>query len=139
MPHSKMIQKYGVQLPSKRIDYHSRLWKLTSEFVRRKAQGKCFTCSSIRPWKEMDAGHFIDRSVCGADLYFDLVNVQCQCTSCNRHKSGNKDIFALHLEEKFGKGVIQQLFVQKQLVRKWTDETYKEKITEMKLNLQGVK
>ena len=118
----------------------NKLWKLTSEYVRRRYANsdgyvKCFTCSAIKKWKEMDAGHFIDKSVCGEKLIYDLVNVQVQCTACNRYKSGNKDIYSLNLLQKYGNGIIELLFAQKAIVRKLTETELENLIIERKKQL----
>ena len=110
--------------PKKKVNYHPRLWKLVSEYVRRSAQGKCYTCGTIKHWKEMDAGHFIDKSICGTELYFDLRNVKCQCTKCNRYLSGAKDVYAQKLVQEYGSQILDTLFGIKQVIRKWNDDQY---------------
>jgi len=42
----------------------NKLWKLVSEYVRRRHADEngytaCYTCGTIKHWKEMDAGHAI--------------------------------------------------------------------------------
>jgi NinG protein len=77
---------------------------LVSRFVRLSATNrdgdvKCFTCPSVKSWKEMDAGHYIPR----ANMYlrYDLRNLRPQCHVCNRVKYGQPALFAQHLEKDF--------------------------------------
>ena len=57
----------------------------------------------------MDAGHYIPTSICGEYLYFSEVNVNCQCTSCNRFKHGNLTEYARRLTEKHGLTILKKL------------------------------
>jgi len=86
-----------------------KLWKLFSEYIRQRDEGKCFTCSTQKHWKDMDAGHYIPTSICGEYLYFDERNVNCQCTACNRFKHGNLTEYARRLVEKYGGGILKKL------------------------------
>ena len=128
---------------SSKKTYHNKLWKLVSEYVRRvySSDGmvRCFTCGTIKHWKEVDAGHFIDKSVCGAELYFDLRNVKPQCTKCNRFLHGAKDVYARELVRVYGKNILDNLFAVKQLIRKWDDERYLKEIEKYKQLLEKLK
>ena len=104
------------------------LWEWFSRYIRLRDQGLCFTCSTIKDYKEMDAGHFFDASLCPPELYFHEKNCNCQCDSCNRYKSGNKVIYAIRLESKYGLGVIQELEQIKIKRKHWTRIDYAEKI-----------
>ena len=84
-----------------------KLDKLFSIFIRKKDKGKCFTCSTQKPWKEMDAGHYKLRQHIGTRWIEK--NVHCQCTACNRFKHGNLSIYAVRLEKKYGFGILQEL------------------------------
>jgi uncharacterized protein YabN with tetrapyrrole methylase and pyrophosphatase domain len=77
-----------------------RAWKLTSEYVRKRDKGQCFTCPVKRDPKEMHAGHF--RHGKTAPTYFDLRNVHCQCPKCNTYLSGNRDIYLRNIQKKYG-------------------------------------
>lgn len=104
------------------------LWKWFSRYVRLRDQGICFTCSTIKDYKLMDAGHFFEAGVSPPELYFHPKNVHCQCDSCNRYKSGNKDIYAVRLEMKYGKGIISELHAIKIKQKYWSKLDYVEKI-----------
>jgi hypothetical protein len=125
--------------PSKRINYKKRLWKVFSEYIRRRDQGKCFTCSTVQEWKDTDAGHYIPAGQSNPALYFSEKNVNCQCTSCNRYKHGNLTVYAVRLQDKHGVGVLQELDTLKHLHVKWNSWTYKIKTDEYKQKIAELK
>jgi hypothetical protein len=95
--------------PSKKT-LKKKAWKLWSIKVRSgnadwKGDCKCFTCSVIRPWKELDAGHYIHRD----SLDFHPINIQPQCTACNRYRHGNSGVFAYNIMKKYGQKALDEL------------------------------
>lgn len=87
------------------------LWKQFSLYIRRREADsdgftKCFTCGARKHYTELDAGHYIPKSVGGANLYFNEKNVQPQCTYCNRYMHGNLTQYALRLQEKYGQPIL---------------------------------
>lgn len=100
----------------------AKTWVALSKFVRQRDK-KCVTCGGPPD----DAGHFIhnserSQSLGGNELWYDLRNINAQCTRCNRFKSGNLAPYALYLEEKYGHGVIQELHDLWRKPKKWTRE-----------------
>lgn len=81
---------------------HDRVWKLMSKAVRLKGVDKqgnnrCYTCDVIKPWQELQAGHFKhDR------LDFDFRNLKGQCSRCNKWLSGRLDVYAERLIRDYG-------------------------------------
>lgn len=101
-----------------------KAWKYFSEYVRRSnadsdGMVKCFTCDTIKHWKEMDAGHFCSRK--HNNTFIHIVNVQPQCTYCNRYLNGNLGQFAINLDSKFGKGAAQQVINESKIPVKYSD------------------
>lgn len=92
-----------------KVKIKRKLWKVFSEFIRRRDEGKCFTCSTQKDYKEMDAGHYIPTSICGEYLYFNEREVNCQCRACNRFKHGNLTEYARRLVKKYGAGILEEL------------------------------
>lgn len=86
-----------------------KLDKVFSEFIRRRDKGKCFTCGAKKEWKDTDAGHYIKRQHLATR--WSEVNVNCQCMGCNRFRDGNKEVYAIRLERKYGYGILQKLEV----------------------------
>ena len=76
-----------------------------SEFVRRKERGVCYICGDIKDWKLQDAGHFVHRNC----LDYDLRNIHCSCSRCNRFLHGNLNVYAEKLIKDYGAGIIEEL------------------------------
>lgn len=90
-----------------------KLWRLVSEYVRRKDADeygyvKCFTCGKADYWQNLDAGHYIPKSV-SLYLRFDERNLKPQDTACNRFRHGNLTQYALALEKLYGPGILEEL------------------------------
>ncbi len=78
----------------------NKAWKLCSEYIRRRDEGKCFTCGIKKDFKSMHAGHF--RHGKTTPLYYNETNVHCQCPKCNLFLSGNRDIYLRNIQKKYG-------------------------------------
>lgn len=109
-----------------------KLWKIFSEYVRRKDADEegavaCFTCGRWDVWKNLDAGHYIAKSV-SLSLRFDERNVKPQCTACNRFRHGNLTQYALALQELYGTEILGQLNAEKHQITKFTRFGYEEMI-----------
>ena len=85
---------------SKKQKLFEKAWKICSEYIRRRDKGKCFTCSTIKHWKGMEAGHF--RHGKGSPIYFDERNIHAQCSRCNRLYSGQRDIYLRKIQKLYG-------------------------------------
>lgn len=101
-----------------------KLWKVFSQYIRLRDKGVCFTCGLERPWKQMQAGHFIPRAAGGLALYFDEQNVHCQCYRCNINLGGYGAEYARRLREKFGDDIVDDLYQKRNEIRKYTIEDY---------------
>jgi len=91
----------------------SAVWAMFSKFIRARDanwQGycKCISCSTVKKWKEMEAGHFIPKGSDSA-LKYNEFNVNTQCNSCNTYKSGNLIEYRHGLVEKIGKENVEKL------------------------------
>ena len=96
----------------------AKLDTVFSVYIRRRDNGICYTCSTKKPWKEMQAGHFVSRSANA--LRYDERNVHCQDAICNIFKHGNLDVYALRLVEDFGPHILQELNQQKHKVKQFS-------------------
>lgn len=67
----------------------------------------CITCGAQKPWKEMDAGHFIQREHLATR--YDRNNVWPQCRKCNRFKGGRHSVFRDELIKMFGRLPVEGL------------------------------
>lgn len=106
-----------------------KLWEIFSRFIRKRDEGKCFTCGLQKDWKEMQAGHMIPRASGGLDLYFDELNVHCQCYRCNINLGGNGAIYAQRFKQIYGEAELEDMIRRsKQRIRKITEQEYVELI-----------
>lgn len=115
-----------------------RAWDAFSLWVRKSnadwaGNVKCFTCTTIKHYKEMDAGHFIHNK-----LDYDEYNIHVQCTSCNRYKSGNWVVYYERMKELYGQEVIDDLMSRKNDIMKYKvadyleiEAKYKERLKEL--------
>lgn len=108
------------------------LWKLFSEYIRRKSGNKCFTCGVTKEWKMLHAGHYI-RASAGLATYFDEQNVHAQCYACNIWRDGNSDEYALRLITAYGPDILTELNRRKGQIVK--DFPFDEKIEEYRQKL----
>ena len=58
---------------------------------------KCVTCPTIKFWKEMDCGHFVNRDE--LPTRWDVNNARSQCAPCNRFKTGRRYEFGKALND----------------------------------------
>lgn len=89
-----------------------KAWKLVSEYVRRsnadwKGDVRCVTCQKTMPWKEAQAGHFIQgrRNA----VVFDLRHIYPQCMPCNVFRHGNLIAYYPFMIKQVGEEVIEEL------------------------------
>ena len=103
---------------------NTKAWKLTSLYVRKKADGICYTCERKIEFKRLSAGHFREKRG-NAGIFFDLRGLRAQCYYCNRRLHGAKDIYAMKLEKE-DPGVVEYLYKKSIKPKTWTKEELKE-------------
>ena len=105
---------------------NSKAWKLTSELVRRKGKGRCYTCGKRYPMNKLVAGHFLEKRG-NAATYFDLDGLRPQCQwYCNRMRHGAKDEYAFKLIAEIGLTRVLALKKKAQKSKQWTKAELKE-------------
>lgn len=90
-----------------------KAWDAFSKFIRQReadenGMAACFTCGSVKHYKEMDCGHYVPKSVSLA-LRFDERNNNIQCVGCNQFRHGNLTQYALALKRKYGETILEDL------------------------------
>lgn len=105
-----------------------KAWQAIAAYIRRR-DPFCVTCGN----PTTDCGHYRHNSersqaLGGNALWYDERNLNGQCTRCNCFQSGALDRYALFLEEKHGKGILQELNKLYLTPKKWTREEI-EKLT----------
>jgi len=115
--------------------------KTFSEYMRKKHSDphtgnvKCYTCPTMKHWKEMQLGHFCSRSYLATR--FDELNCRIQCVSCNVFKSGNYPVFALNLTKENPK-ILEVLNERKQQTKKFSIKQYEEMILDLKQKIKDL-
>jgi hypothetical protein len=99
---------FSPTVPFKKLK-NTKAWKLTSEYVRKRANGICYTCGQRYPFEKLVAGHFIEK-LGAAAIYFDLRGLRAQCGwNCNRQRHGAKEVYTLKLIDEIGRDEIEDL------------------------------
>lgn len=107
-----------------------------SRYIRHKhakdGMVKCYTCSVVKPVKEMQNGHWIPRNI--LSTRFDEMNCRPQCVGCNMFNKGRPDVFALKLLEEYGEEKLRELQKRRNEIIRYFP--YEEKIEEYKTKLK---
>lgn len=79
---------------------------------------ECVTCGSRKPWKELQAGHFIPKAR-GGSVYFLEENIHVQCDVCNRWNGGRLIEYTRFMQETYGPEMVDRLLiVSREIVRR---------------------
>lgn len=105
-------------------------WKAFSIYIRTRDclrftgdpnEGKCVTCNRNYPFKQLQAGHFIQGR--GNAVLFDERLVYTQCVGCNGNppfgKGGNYVEYFVFMEEEWGREMIDDFLALKQQTVKY--------------------
>ena len=122
-------------VPFKKLK-NTKAWLLTSEYVRRKSKGICYTCGRRVEFKKLCAGHFREK-IGNAGTYFDLDGLRAQCFYCNRRLHGAKDIYARKLLKEIGEKGLNNLFKKSVKGKQWTKEELEVIVEERQKLLYG--
>ena len=112
--HFKAFLKAKPKLVKKKAFSDDKLWKVFSIFIRRRDANeegyvKCFTCSLMKHWKEMDCGHGIPRQHWGTR--YNEKNNHAQCKRCNGFEGGRMDVYKMEVDKRYGSGTWDMLEV----------------------------
>ena len=98
---------------------------------------KCVTCGIVKPWKELQAGHFVDSR--NLTVLFDEELIYPQCVACNMFKHGNKVEYTLFMLRKgYSAEEITEMVNKKFKTRKISDAEYLEMIDDLEDKLVGL-
>lgn len=78
---------------------------------------KCISCGQVKPFEQIDAGHYYSRRL--MNVRFDEDNVNAECRACNRFDSSHLIGYRDHLIDKIGDGRYQLLRVRANMSKKW--------------------
>lgn len=104
------------------------LWKLTSDFVRKRDCGICFTCGRFAEGSAYHAGHYIPASIGGIELKYDERNIHGQCYHCNINLGGYGVMYHRRMLEIYGKELVEELWRIKNLKSHWLTKDYLKKV-----------
>lgn len=79
---------------------------------------RCISCGQIKPFEQMDCGHFIGRT--HMSTRFDEQNCNGECRGCNRFDASHMIYYERNLEKKIGKDKIDMLIARGKQTKKWT-------------------
>ena len=92
-----------------------KAWMWLSRYIRLRdsVNGicKCVTCDTVKPWKQMQAGHFIPAGRGNAVRYVEE-NIHAQCYRCNINLGGFGAVYYPFMVEKYGQEFVDDLIVR---------------------------
>lgn len=116
-----------------------KAWSALAKYVRT-IEPYCITCNN----PTTEAGHYLHNSdkenkqLGGNLLWYDIRNIHGQCGVCNRHHSGRGAVYGAKLEERYGPGIITELWKLFNAAKKWSipelleiEAVYKQKLKEL--------
>jgi hypothetical protein len=118
--------------------WKKKAWAVCSQYVRLlhsyNGYCTCYTCSVVKPIKEMQAGHgFSGR---GNSILFNLDIIRPQCYGCNICNSGKLDIFTFRLRKEHGDKKYNELWALRDVQRKYTIPELQEMIYDFKTKIK---
>lgn len=96
----------------------TKLDRLFSIYIRLRDSDKngycrCISCSKINHWKDVDCGHFVNRS--HMSTRYNERNCHAQCRKCNRFDEGNNIGYTRGLIKLYGVKILNDLDVLKHI------------------------
>lgn len=118
----------------------AKLDKVFSEYIRARdtidGWGNCFTCRKNIPMKGSHAGHFISRR--HHATRWDERNVHLQDAGCNTFRGGAPHEYFIHMEEVYGRDVVDELMELKKHPAKFSVKDLKEMYEHYKNKLDSI-
>lgn len=118
---NKKVVKVKIKKPPTITALKKKADTLFSLYIRQKyadkdGMVKCYTCATVRHWKQMQNGHFVTRKYLGTR--YDERNCRPQCFYCNFQKFGNgRPVeFAEGLVKEYGENIVSELFAKARLL-----------------------
>ena len=97
-------------------------------FTGNPSEGLCVTCKRHYPFKQLQAGHFIQGR--GNSILFDERLVYSQCVGCNLNppygKGGNYVEYFVFMEQEWGRDKVDEFRVLKHDTVKYKETDYKQ-------------
>mgnify|MGYP001582548985 FL=1 len=114
------------------------VWKIFSLYIRLKYSDwrgyvSCYTCGTIKFYKQIHAGHFISRQF--SATIFDKNNVRPQCYACNIIKKGSAGRYAQNLINELGDQKFKELLKKGNTLKQFSIKELEELKIEISLAL----
>lgn len=104
---------------------------------------RCISCGNIKPFAQIDAGHYFSRTHMATR--FSELNVNAECNFCNRFKADHLDAYRDNLIRKIGKDKFELLRIAAHQSQKWSDfeleamiQHYKKEVKKLS-EIKGIK
>lgn len=115
-----------------KTDLVKRLDKVFALYIRLRdcmpnGFGRCISCGKIKPYRELDCGHFFGRS--NMATRFDEDNCSAECQGCNRASSDHLIYYQENLIRKIGVARFSTLRERAHSIKKWDDDELEKMIT----------
>ena len=115
-----------------KTDLVKRLDKVFALYIRLRdcmpnGFGRCISCGKIKPYRELDCGHFFGRS--NMATRFDEDNCSAECQVCNRASSDHLIYYQENLIRKIGVARFSTLRERAHSIKKWDDDELAKMIT----------
>ena len=125
-------------MPSKKPSRSKIVKKLDaifSQYIRLKevddlGNATCFTCGKKDHWKKLQNGHFQSRKHYATR--WSEKNCQVQCPKCNVFNYGEQFLFSKYLDEKYGDGTSEELFITSKKIIKFSNNELEDMIKHYK-------
>ena len=116
----RQVKRYSSK--SIRSSLKGKLDNIFSKWRRLKEVDKdgfcvCITCGKRLYWKEIQTGHYITRNYMATRWLEE--NTAPQCVGCNIFGKGRPDVFAIRIQEKYGKDELEKLNLVKNQIYKY--------------------
>lgn len=108
-----------------KTDLIKRLDKVFALYIRLRdcmpnGFGRCISCGKIKPYRELDCGHFFGRA--NMATRFDEDNCSAECQGCNRASSDHLIYYQENLIRKIGVARFSTLRECAHSIKKWDDD-----------------
>lgn len=121
-------KKKNSSLPKKNgggVDLVKKLDRVFAYYIRLRdimpnGMGKCISCGKIKPYGELDCGHFYGRT--NMATRFDEDNCNGECRGCNRASSDHLIFYQENLIKKIGIARFSSLREKAHSTKKWEAE-----------------
>lgn len=120
-------KKKKSSLPKKNggVDLVKKLDRVFAYYIRLRdimpnGMGECISCGKIKPYRELDCGHFYGRT--NMATRFDEDNCNCECRGCNRASSDHLIFYQENLIKKIGIARFSSLREKAHSTKKWEAE-----------------